>query len=96
MTVPLDFDSNRPSRAEEIRSSLGYPVIDGDAHLVEYVPLSLQYLKDLGGAKIAERFAEDRRKGGWYALSSQERLDKRVPRPSWWVRRDGASNSIVV
>ena len=82
-TVDSTVDSTTDSAVPAIR--LDHPVIDGDAHLVEYVPLFLQYLKDVGGAKIAERFAEDRRKGGWYALSSQERLDKRVPRPSWWA-----------
>ena len=82
--MPLDIHSERPSRAERIRASLGHPVIDGDGHMVEYVPLFLEYLKDLGGPDIAARFAEDRRTGGWYALTPGERLERRVNRPSWW------------
>lgn len=82
--MPLDINAERPSRAERIRESLDHPVIDGDGHLVEYAPLFIEYLKEIGGSKVAERFVEDRRKGGWYALTPQERLDKRVPRPSWW------------
>lgn len=83
--MPLDTDTGKSSRAERIREALGHPVIDGDGHLVEYAPLFIEYLKETGGPDIAERFAADRRKGGWYALTPEERLDKRVPRASWWA-----------
>lgn len=82
--MPLDINAGRPSRAERIRESLGHPVIDGDGHLVEYAPLFVAYLREIGGDKIADRFVEDRRQGGWYGLTPQQRLDRRVPRPSWW------------
>jgi predicted TIM-barrel fold metal-dependent hydrolase len=46
-----------PSEAvSRIRSRLDHPVIDGDGHLLEVVPLVIDYLRDVAGNDVAERF----------------------------------------
>jgi len=56
----------------EVRQSLDYPVIDADAHVVE-APFALQdFLKQVAGAKTAERYAAQRRRerGLFWAIPS--------------------------
>jgi predicted TIM-barrel fold metal-dependent hydrolase len=75
------------SESAEIRARLDHPVIDADGHTVEYEPALVDYLKQVGGAKLAERYVKMRTEGGasvWYRLSPQERHDKRFTRPPWW------------
>ena len=43
-----------PSAA--VRARLNHPVLDSDGHTVEYVPAFLDYLRQVGGAKILERY----------------------------------------
>jgi hypothetical protein len=38
--MPLD-NVTRPGKSARIRASLDHPIIDGDGHLVEYIPLFL-------------------------------------------------------
>ena len=39
-----------------IRSELGYPVIDGDGHAIEVTPVLLDYIEDVGGAQMVDRY----------------------------------------
>jgi predicted TIM-barrel fold metal-dependent hydrolase len=46
-----------PSQAvSSIRNRLDHPVIDGDGHLLEVVPLVIDYLRDVAGNDMADRF----------------------------------------
>ena len=36
-------------RAAEIRAGLKHPVIDGDGHWMEPLPIFLEYLREVGG-----------------------------------------------
>lgn len=75
------------SKAAEIRSRLNHPIIDADGHTVEYEPLFLDFLKQVGGADIAARYETWTQKSGlarWYHLTPEERLEKRATRPPWW------------
>ncbi len=74
----------------QIREQLGHPVIDGDGHLIEVGPVLLDYLKQVGGKDLAERYAGViSKKGGafyrWYRLTPEERRHYRVGRPPFWV-----------
>jgi predicted TIM-barrel fold metal-dependent hydrolase len=40
----------------EVRAALDHPVIDADAHCIEVTPVLLDYLRDIGGADVAERY----------------------------------------
>jgi hypothetical protein len=42
-------------RAEQIRAGLSHPVIDGDGHWMESIPVFLEYLSEVGGPKSVDR-----------------------------------------
>src|SRR5205807_1124583 len=72
-------------KASEIRAKLGHPVIDGDGHWMEPIPVFLEYLSEVGGAKSVDAIrANWRRTDAWYRASPQERQDKRLRRLIWW------------
>jgi predicted TIM-barrel fold metal-dependent hydrolase len=84
MNMMLDTKSRTVTRSAEIRAGLKHPVIDGDGHALEFGPVYFDFLKQVGGARITERFVE-KLNGGWYGMSPQERLRKRITRPSAWT-----------
>ncbi len=67
----------------EIRARLDHPVIDADGHFVEFMPLMLDILREVGGQKAVDHYAV--RFPRWYALSERERQAKRYTRPPWWA-----------
>src|SRR5579872_3598411 len=94
------------TRSAAVREKLSHPIIDGDGHFVELMPVVLEFMRDVGGPKFLERFkatlpsgarnhdgGPDRCGGpaGWYGLSRQERRDKRVTRASFWQYPTGSS-----
>jgi predicted TIM-barrel fold metal-dependent hydrolase len=77
-----------PSPSAAIRAHLNHPVIDADGHTVEFVPAFLDYLRQVGGPKIVERFSaaqEEARWLDWYRRSWEDRRDRRTTRPIWWA-----------
>ena len=68
---------------DRIKNQLDHPIIDADGHSVEFTPVLLDYLKQVAGPDIAQRF--EQRQVNWYAMSPQERLDKKQTRPVWWA-----------
>src|ERR1700730_6594159 len=80
----------QPSKSADIRARLSYPVIDADGHMLEFEPTFLEYLEQVGGPKIVERYIavcerNSKRGFNWYEMSQQERHDTRTARPSWWA-----------
>ncbi len=76
---------SKDSKSAAVRAKLDHPVIDGDGHWLEPVPIFLDYLREVGGASMVERFVKiSQRDDEWYKMSSQERLDRRLKRPTWW------------
>jgi hypothetical protein len=49
------------NRAAEIHAGLKHPVIDGDGHWLEPVPVFLEYLREVGGAQSVGRMSWWRR-----------------------------------
>jgi predicted TIM-barrel fold metal-dependent hydrolase len=79
------------SPSQEIRSRLNHPVIDSDGHIVEFLPAYFDYLKQVGGAGMVDRFAAGKTgrvavdgTKGWYASTPEERAVSRPTRPVWW------------
>jgi predicted TIM-barrel fold metal-dependent hydrolase len=75
------------SKSADIRARLDHPVIDADGHTVECEPLFHDYLKQVAGAQLTERYKIWTQKAGlarWYHLSPQVRADRRAARPPWW------------
>ncbi len=50
------------NRAVQIHNSLKHPIIDGDGHWIEPIPVFLEYLAEVGGAK-----AVDQMRSLWHA-----------------------------
>ena len=54
-------------RAAEIRAGLKHPVIDGDGHWMEPIPVFLEYLREVGGPEVGRSDASAvARKDAWY------------------------------
>ena len=73
------------TRAADIRSKLGHPVVDADGHALEFGPVYFDYLKQVAGPKVAERYFAKREAGGWDRMTTEERHRRRVPRPTAWA-----------
>mgnify|MGYP003577095782 CR=1 FL=1 len=73
------------NRAAEIHAGLKHPVIDGDGHWLEPVPVFLEYLREVGGAQSVDRMrALWQRTHAWYRSTWSERQHDRTRRSNWW------------
>jgi len=72
-------------RAADIRARLSHPIIDGDGHWLEPIPIFLEYLRETGGAPAVDAMrarwhdAEE-----WHRVDWAERHHKRLRRAIWW------------
>src|SRR5260370_874874 len=78
------------TKSAAVRARLNHQVIDSDGHTVEFEPAVLDYLKQVGGAKILERYksAPDGYDSGirqWYRMTPEQRRENRSTRVSWWI-----------
>src|SRR5262245_14906933 len=72
-------------RAEQIRASLSHPVIDGDGHWMEPIPVFLEYLAQVGGPKCVDQIrALWRGRDRWYNSTWEQRQHQRLRRAIWW------------
>ena len=72
---------------ESIHARLRHPVIDSDGHWIEFEPAALDYLHQVGGAKIVERYQKVANQFGnkkWAELSAHDRRERRLLQPAWW------------
>lgn len=70
-----------------VRDQCGHPIIDSDGHLVEFGPLLFDYIKEVAGPNVLERYLRSGIGGGllaWYQQSPEQRLHRRLTRPPWW------------
>jgi len=73
------------NRAQEIHDGLKHPVIDGDGHWMEPIPIFLEYLSEVGGAKSVDQIRKLwRARDAWYRATPQERQHQRLRRAIWW------------
>ena len=54
--MPTMFHAN-PS-VDHLRARLGHPIVDADAHQIEMVPLFLDFLREVGGARMPQRWRD--------------------------------------
>ncbi len=72
-------------RAAEIRAGLKHPVIDGDGHWMEPIPIFLEYLCETGGpGSVDQMRAMWRQNQAWYRATWPERQHHRLRRSIWW------------
>ncbi len=50
------MDFTPPDDVQRIRDQIDHPVVDGDGHLVEVIPIILELIGDIGGADVAKAF----------------------------------------
>jgi len=82
------MSSNSKSQSKAIRARLGHPVIDSDGHWREFEPIAMDYLKEVAGAKVVEKWTSRLRglgEGAFAQMTKQEKLDKRAGQPPWWA-----------
>ena len=73
------------NRAAKIRAGLKHPVIDGDGHWMEPIPIFLEYLNEVGGSGSVDQMRTLwRRNQAWYRATPQERQHNRMRRTIWW------------
>ena len=72
--------------AARIHDQLSHPVLDGDGHWVESVPVIVDYVREVAGGDLAEEYRRSQmRQGAWYAASWEERRARRLSRGNWWI-----------
>lgn len=79
--------STKPSRSEEIRNRIGHPVIDSDGHFLEVMPLVVDFVGEVGGAEMKERYRKglDEAVGvDWHKMTQEQRNYEFVTAPGWW------------
>jgi len=69
------------SDSQLIHEGLDHPVVDADGHVLEYMPVVLDYLDRFGGPKAVDHFSKV---AAWYRVTPEQRLEKRMVRPPWW------------
>lgn len=76
----------RPAtRSAAIRAKLDHPIIDADGHIVEMLPVLLDFVKQVGGAEMVQAFEGIRQQRRGYEMSPEELRDKRLPVSTWWL-----------
>jgi len=84
-----------PSKAQEIRQRIGHPVVDADGHMLEIMPVLLDFLQEVGGSRMIEKW-QRRNTGpweglfdhganaGWWDMTPKERRDTGTMVGFWW------------
>src|SRR5436309_13050331 len=79
--------TKQASQATKIHARLTHPVIDSDGHWLEFEPAALDYLRQVGGERVVERYHAVANQFGnkkWARLSPQESRERRLLQPGWW------------
>src|SRR5690349_19384261 len=75
----------RSAEVARIREQIDHPIIDGDGHIIEYLPLVRDILVELAGETLAERFDLVVASGRLtQMLSPAQRREMALMRVPWW------------
>jgi predicted TIM-barrel fold metal-dependent hydrolase len=94
-------EQDRLQRIREIRASLDHPIVDGDGHLIESVPLLFEHVRAEGGAKAVDAFAgvlpmlftgagdraRNETRGPWWPMPTDHRYQATVMAPGLLAER---------
>jgi predicted TIM-barrel fold metal-dependent hydrolase len=74
------------SSSASVRAGLSHPVIDADGHIIEFLPAVRDYLRDEGGARLAEEFdAVIAAPARFEAMSIGDRRSVGLFKLTWWA-----------
>lgn len=82
------MDSHQKTTPATLRARLTHPVIDGDGHWIEFEPTLLDYLTQVGGPTMVDRYRRDEYSVGlqhWARMTLTERYARRALQPAWWA-----------
>jgi predicted TIM-barrel fold metal-dependent hydrolase len=80
----------------ELHGQLGHPVIDSDGHFAEIMPVYFDYLKEVGGARLVQRYQKELASSTecmianmhsmyrWHRMSPEARRADVAPRPPFY------------
>src|ERR1051325_2962816 len=81
------MDSHKNITPATLHARLTHPVIDGDGHWIEFEPTFLDYLKQVGGPTMVERYHRNNYAADfqhWVRMTLEERRARRALQPAWW------------
>lgn len=81
------MDLHHKTASASIHARLTHPVIDADGHWIEFEPTLLDYLKQVGGPTMVDRFRREDYLAGlrsWSQMTPEERRVRRPIQPAWW------------
>jgi predicted TIM-barrel fold metal-dependent hydrolase len=72
---------------QDVRAELGFPVIDVDGHVLEFMPAALPYVRESLGPKLYDRYIASRTplKASMSSSDATSRHDSRHPQLGWWA-----------
>jgi len=82
------MDTNHKTESAAIHERLKHPVIDADGHWIEFEPTLLDYLKQVGGPTLVDRFRQEDYLAGlrsWARMTPEQRDARRPTQPAWWA-----------
>ena len=92
------------TKSAAVRERLQHPIVDGDGHFVETLPVLHEYFREIAGPKLFEKYLATLPTGhqnfdggpnrvggpqGWYGLTREQRRDLRVTRGPFWPMPTG-------
>jgi predicted TIM-barrel fold metal-dependent hydrolase len=75
------------SRSADIHRQLNHPVIDADGHWIEFEPTLLEYLDDVAGPTMVDRFQREdylAGSGSSSRMTIAERRARHITQHAWW------------
>jgi hypothetical protein len=61
-----------------------HPVIDADGHWIEFEPVLLDYLDNVAGPRMVDRFRREDYLAGSGSIKLEQRHICRFTQPAWW------------
>ncbi len=80
--------ASKQSKSAAVRARLNHPVIDGDGHWLEPIPIFLDFLKDVAGPSTVDKWIKKAKDTTWYDITPAERIKRRLHRPTWRLPGD--------
>lgn len=86
------MNAKHRTRSAQIREQLDHPIVDGDGHWIEFLPVFAQYLREYAGDEVAEKFDASRyfqaqdtvANGAWMNGTLAERRDGWQNKSMFW------------